>query len=143
MCDKCDYADCSAEEQEKKSRPKGRRKKIWEIDQGYLCSVIGNCLKTTDLVKLARKKVFCLESGLSEYQVHSALVRFAGTRCRQSRALQKILDQKFTSTLAKFAAIKEEPAVKELWEQYLAHGTVSAAYCSAMSCRRSCREIQK
>lgn len=113
--------------------PTRRRTKLWDDDSSYHCSIIGTCLRRADLRKLARKKIFGLEAGVSDYDIHSAVVTKAGYRNPQSRALQKLLDTKYRAAINRYAKAGEDEEIRNLWQEDLHNGSVAGAYWSIMS----------
>lgn len=112
---------------------KGRRKKLWEINCSYHCSIIGTCLRSADLHKLARKQVFAIERGSNDYQIHSALVNAAGFKSDKSRAMHRIFEQKFKTAVNRFSKITSDDDLQKLWEQYLKRGAMAGAYWAIMT----------
>jgi hypothetical protein len=48
-----------------------RRHRIWELTDGWQCSIIGTCLTLADLTRLAKKLGVVIPSDFSnEYQLH-------------------------------------------------------------------------
>ena len=110
-----------------------KRKKLWEIQEGYHCSVVGTCLSKSDLQTLGRKKLFSLSSDSSEYEVHSALVGLASVRQPQSRYLQKLLDKKHHQAVTRYRAADSEEKVLRLWDEDFESGRVAGAYWAVMT----------
>lgn len=113
--------------------PAKRRKKLWEISSSYHCSIIGVCLHRNDLHRLAKKKLFKLESGMSEYQIHTSLVNLSGMRNHQSRAMHKLLEARFRIAVKRYAALKDDETILKTWEQDLQCGRVAGAYWAIMT----------
>lgn len=110
-----------------------RRKKLWEIGEGHHCSILGTCLRRTDLRRFAKKKIFKVESGASDYQIHLELVGFAASRNPKSRAMHKFLDGRYRAAVKRYAAAPDDEGALELWEQDLKKGTVAGAYWAIMT----------
>lgn len=110
-----------------------RRKKLWEIKEGYHCSVIGTCLTRSELRKLIRKKTFRMDSGSSDYDIHSALVNRASLRNSQSRALHKLLDGKYQASVNRYTNVDEDEKIEQMWEQDIESGSVAGAYWAIMT----------
>jgi hypothetical protein len=109
-----------------------RRKKLWEVGEGHHCSILGTCLRRTDLRRLSRKKIFQMESGDSDYQIHLTLVGFAASRNSKSRAMHKFLDGRYRVAIKRYAAAHDDE-VLELWNQDVKKGTVAGAYWAIMT----------
>jgi hypothetical protein len=116
----------------KKITPR-RRRKLWEIGSGHHCSILGTCLRRADLQRFSKKKMFQVESGANDYQIHSALVGFAATRNPKSRVLHKFLEERYRAAVKRYAAIEDGHEVFELWKQDLKRGAVSGAYWAIMT----------
>ena len=110
-----------------------RRKKLWEIGEGYLCSILGTCVRRTDLKKFAKKKLFQIEAGANDYQIHLDLVGFAGGRNPKSRALHKFLEDRYRAAVKKYSAALDDEEALGFWEQDLKKGTVAGAYWAIMT----------
>ena len=113
--------------------PSHRRKKLWEIYDGHHCSIIGTCLHRVDLRRFAKKKLFQVSSGATDYQIHKVLIGIAANRNRKSRALHKFLDQRYRAALKRYGAIEEDGAIRKLWKQDVERGAVAGAYWAIMS----------
>lgn len=107
---------------------KSKRRRIWEIDEGRICSVIGTCLRCSELRKLSRKKQFGLDSNSSDYKLHSVLVNQSGIRSPISRTLNKILDTKYRQSVNRYAKAKDDSSVRVLWCEDVASGRIPGAY---------------
>lgn len=110
-----------------------KRKRLWEISDCYHCSILGTCLSRADLKRFAKKKLFKMESRTNDYQVHTALVGFASTRNAKSRALNKVLDQRYRAAVKRYAAITNDEDVFELWRKDLKRGAITGAYWAIMT----------
>lgn len=107
---------------------KFKRRRIWEIDEGRICSVIGTCLRCSELRKLSRKKQFGLDHNSSDYKLHSILVNQAGTRCPVSRTLNKMLDSKYRLFINRYAEARDDSSIRSLWNEDVESGSISGAY---------------
>ena len=110
-----------------------RRKKLWDIYDGWICSVLGACLTRSELRKLARKKKFCLPPADSDYLLHSALVNGAGSRTPMSRALNTILDKKYRMHINRYAKAEDDETIRRLWKEDIERGNVPGAYWAVMT----------
>lgn len=110
-----------------------RRKTIWTIEQGYICSVLGTCFLRSELRKMARKKQFGLDPGDSDFLLHSALVNQVGARTATSRALNKMLDNKYRVAITRYAKAKDGRVIKAFWEEDIRRGNVPGAYWAIMT----------
>ncbi len=109
-----------------------RRRKLWDT-HGFQCSIIGTCLSRTEIRKLATKKVYGLSAGLKDHEIHSTLVNRASKKCPESRALQRVLENKYKTIIHKFSKVKTEEALLELWAEYLKSGSIAGAYWAVLT----------
>ncbi|WP_028578910.1 DUF2325 domain-containing protein [Desulfogranum japonicum] len=109
------------------------RKKLWEIHEGYHCSVVGTCLSKHDLQVLARKKLFSQSSKPTEYTTHSVLVGLASVRQPQSRYLQKLLDRKYRLAIVRYKRAGNDEQIWQLWNEDFESGRVAGAYWAVMT----------
>ncbi len=92
------------------------RRKIWQVESGYHCAIMGTCFGRADLRKLKRKKIFGLPASASDYEVHNAFAGVGDGKTPQARALQKVLDDKYISFIRVYNELHSD---EELWEQWL------------------------
>ena len=121
------------ESQKKGKVPSCRRKKLWEIYEGHHCSILGTCLHRIDLRRFAKKKLFRMSSGATDYQIHKVLIGVAANRNKKSRALHKFLDQRYRAAVRRYGVTEGDGAIKKLWKQDVARGAVAGAYWAVMS----------
>ena len=78
------------------------RKKIWEIDDCYRCALIGTCLTRGELRKLSQERVFAVESGCDDYQLHSRFIGISEQSDLKGKALHKYLEKKYRAVTKKY-----------------------------------------
>ena len=66
------------------------RQKIWELQGGLQCSIVGTCLSDEDLLAVGRKSGVRPRDGARAYEVHSYFVQQAGKDCKLARVVQKL-----------------------------------------------------
>jgi len=110
-----------------------QRRKVWEIEGSYKCSLIGTCLGRSELRRLGRERVFAIETGLDDYQLHS---RFIGISTRddiQGRTLHKYLEKKYRQQTKKYLQAETDAEIRICWEEDLAEGRVDSAWWGIMT----------
>ena len=117
--------------------PTSRRRLLWEIWDGYHCSICGTCLSFADLGRIAAKAGIQFESDESEHGVHGHFVQLAAKGGRVAKLTHKILDRKYRSAIDRFRRAKSEAQVGELWSRALADGDVPGPYWALMTHPRS------
>ena len=110
------------------------RKKLWEVDHRYCCSLIGTCASLTDLRKIVRKCRLHDLYNLSDYHLHTSFVNAAGKPHAPIRALNKLLDKKYDSSIRRFSAVTSE-SIEKLWAEAVSGGDIAGAYWSIMTHR--------
>lgn len=118
-----------------------RRKKLWEVEAGYLCPLIGTCLPMAALRRLARRAALEQAGRMSDYELHHAAVHLAGARNEFSRLAHKDFDTRYAAALARFAHADGEPALLALWKTALAHGDVAGALWALMTHPRASQRL--
>ncbi len=103
---------------------KKTRRKLWELSHKLHCPVIGTCLDSAELRKLARRAGAWHEGPISDYEVHVSFVSAADDKNVLSLAAHKALDKKFASQVKRFARAKSANELTALWEDSLGRGDV-------------------
>lgn len=108
---------------------KSQRRKLWEVDERWMCAVIGTCLSVPELRRLAEKAKLRFTAGPpSDYQLHGAMVQLAKQSCLASRLAHKLLERKFAVAAARFSRAGCPGQLRRLWEEAKASGEVPGAY---------------
>lgn len=107
---------------------KGRRKRLWQIEERLHCSIVGTCLTPAELRLLCRKANLAIHAGMADYELHSAFVAIAGKPCHAARLLQRHLDGKYGSALRRFSRARSVEELAALWEEALEDGKVAGAW---------------
>lgn len=108
-------------------------KKIWAIEKCYKCSLIGTCLTRIELRKLAKEKVFAVEPGYNDYQLHVAFIQFSDQSDAKGHALHKYLSKKFHSRAKHYLQAESDQAIKELWDKDVAEGLLDTAWWAVLT----------
>ena len=109
------------------------RHKIWEIQGGLQCSIIGTCLSHEDLVAIGRKAGVRPRDGARAYEVHSYFVQQVGKDSKVARTVQKVLDQRHAGIIRRVQGARDEAGLTRLWEEEFDGGRVAGAYWAFMS----------
>lgn len=111
----------------------GRGKKLWDIRDGFQCSVIGTCLSEEELKKINQKKEVRGGHFSSSYELHNRFVRLAQYDNAASEAMQKILNGKYRVQVVRFHKAKKEQELRDLWQSALEKGEIAGAYWAVCS----------
>lgn len=110
-----------------------RRRKLWELQAHFHCSVIGTCLTMDELRRLCRKTNILFETPVSDHELHSAFVNIAGESAYPSRLLQKHLDSKYKRTIQPFLKIRTGSELARLWAEAIKTGEVASAFWALLT----------
>ena len=125
--------DMSADGIAPAAAPPSRRRTLWEIWDGYHCSICGTCLSFAELRKIAAKAGLYFEPDETEHGIHGHFVQLASKPGRVSKLMQKILDRKYRSALERFRRAKSESELVDLWSRAMAEGDVPGPYWALMT----------
>ena len=121
-----------------KSQP---RKKIWELEKTWLCSVIGTCLSMYEARKIGRKfGATCSNPSQIDAVVHTMLVRDCAQKSQISIHVNKILEKKFEGTISAFQECKTSSDIMQFWRVSFNHGQIPAAYWATATMRELTKE---
>ncbi len=109
------------------------RRKIWNLDDQFHCSIIGTCLNLTELKRLGRKIGVNKEILVNDYRLHGAFVGLVGESSGAARLVNRHLDKKYREVVRHFAKTENPLALKELWREAFSAGEVAAAYWTLMT----------
>lgn len=123
----CECADCP---NAGALKVRTQRRKLWEVDERWMCAVMGTCLSVPELRRLAEKaKVsFPTVGAPSDYQLHGGMVQLAKTTNLASRLAHKLLERKFAPQIARFSRASCPGQLGKLWDEAKAKGDVPGAY---------------
>lgn len=109
------------------------RRKVWEIQGGLQCSIIGTCLSHEDLVAIGRRAGVRPREDARAYEVHSYFVQQVGKDGKIARTVQKVLDQRHAGIIRRVQGVRDEGGLARLWEEEFEAGRVAGAYWAFMS----------
>lgn len=114
--------------------PRERRLRLWELRNGWQCSVIGTCLRLGDLRRTAvRLELHADAERLTDYELHGYFVHDAKTEGRVARLLQKMLDAEHEGTIRRFSRCRDAAELARAWDEAVEKGEVAGAYWAAMT----------
>ncbi|HYC13219.1 MAG TPA: hypothetical protein VEC75_03165, partial [Stellaceae bacterium] len=109
------------------------RNKLWELDPGGHCSIIGTCLSLDDLRRVIRKAGLAFGPDTQDYDIHGFFVTQAASRSLLSKLVQKTLDRKYAPQLARFRRSRTAEELWGLWRQAMTSGEIAGAYWALMT----------
>lgn len=110
-----------------------QRKKLWQLQARFHCSVIGTCLTLDELRRLCRKANIIFETPVSSHELHSAFVNIAGESAYPSRLLQKHLDSKYKRIIQQFLRVNSADELQILWVEAMESGEVASTFWALLT----------
>jgi len=110
-----------------------RRMRLWEVQGGLQCSIIGTCFSHDDLIEMTNKAGFRIPMEATAYDVHGFCVNQAGTPCRLARLMHKRLEQRYSGVITKVSRCKSVVELAALWETEQEAGRIAGAYWAFLS----------
>ncbi|VAX11200.1 Membrane protein involved in colicin uptake [hydrothermal vent metagenome] len=110
-----------------------RRRKVWELEEHFHCSIVGTCLTLDELRRLCRRTRIEIETPASDYKVHIAIVSAVIDKSPVARLVNKHLDRKYQSTIRHFARLNSASELKNRWKEMVSQGEIAAAYWSLVT----------
>jgi len=119
-----------------------KRRKLWELDVHWHCSVIGTCISHDELRKLGQKcKAPAYEGRSADYKLHGFMVGNARYSQGVGRVLHKFLERKYARTIKTFAKAKTSQEVEELWLDAFERGYIPGPFWAVMTHQASSHEL--
>jgi len=138
MCDL--HAPKLLNEDDLKQTPK--RRKLWELDVHWHCSVIGTCISHDELLKLGKKcKAPAYEGRVADYRLHGFMVGHARQSQGVGRVLHKFLERKYARTIKTFAKAKTSEEVEALWLDAFDRGYIPGPFWAVMTHQASSHDL--
>lgn len=112
----------------------GRRRRLWEINSGWHCSILGTCLTLSDLRALGRKLSLQVRANHpKDYQYHGFFVQEACKHERPAKLLNKLLDKRHAAAIRKAKDTKSVEELEELWQDAVEAGNIPGIYWAILS----------
>ncbi len=121
--------------------PRGKRISLHELGS-WCCSILGTCLTHEDLIAVARKWNVNISADARMFDVHGFFVQEAGKQGDISRALQKLLDNRYQGFVRRIAKVKDYEAQVAFWNTSVNDGFVAGAYWALVSHTHVSQELQ-
>ena len=125
--------DIELVEESKSCNGRSVRKKVWQLEQRYHCSLIGICLSRNDLQAFSQRKSYGISSKANDFEIHQHLTGIASLRSTQSRVLHKMLDHKYSQAVRRYSSCSDDEAIRAQWEEDQRAGRVAGAYWAIMT----------
>lgn len=111
-----------------------KRRRLWEMTDGWHCSIIGTCLTLSDLRGLGRKLHLSVQDNFPEdYQLHGFFVAEASKDERAGKLLGKLLDKRHARAITRARALKNDEDITAFWDAALEAGDIPGPYWALLS----------
>jgi hypothetical protein len=127
LADRC----CSPSFEALNAKPK--RSRLGELDAHLHCSVIGTCLSTVELRRLIPKFCDLDRANATDLEIHEAAVELSIGDGRGCRAMQKLLDERYSGAVRQFAAARDPEELLRMWASARKSGDIPPAYWALMT----------
>ncbi len=109
------------------------RKKLWQLEHRFHCSVIGTCLSLAELRTLCRKSGIPIPTTFSDYELHCSFVTAIAQPSKLAKVTHKYLDRKYATALHRARAAKDEAALRAFWHESRDAGNIAGPYWAAVT----------
>lgn len=109
------------------------RRRTWELQPGWHCSVLGTCLSLNDLHQIARRARYHVEPGTSAYRLHSCFVDMVVYQNDLSKLVDKTLEKRHGKVAQFVRGARDEGEIEARFKEASARGEIASAYWGAMS----------
>ena len=116
--------------------PKKSRLRIWEIEPGWHCSIIGTCLSLSEINNLAKKMSLNTVKKKTldvDAYLHGYFVKEAGNNSVVAKFLNKVLNKKFAHTIKQFQKLKDIDKLSIAWDRAFEEGNIPGPSWAVMS----------
>ena len=108
------------------------KRRLWEQDDLH-CSIIGTCLSLDELRRMARQLNADLDPGLSEFMIHHAFVGMSRRCCPEAKAIDRLLNRKYSGAINRFSKARDDQALRKLWREAREQGNIPGPYWALLS----------
>ncbi len=110
-----------------------QRKKLWQLEHRFHCSVIGTCLSLTELRTLCRKAGIPIPEAFSDYELHCSFVTAVAQPGKLAKTTHKYLDRKYAIALRRARTAKDGEALRAFWHEARDAGDIAGPYWAAVT----------
>jgi len=108
------------------------RKKIWQLEHRFHCSVAGTCFTLSEMRQFCRKAQVKINSTTSDYVLHTHFVAIIGDP-QAARPAAKYLDRKFKHIIQQFDQVANTSELAAMWNKSVSNGNLAAAYWAVLT----------
>lgn len=109
-----------------------KRRKIWELNTHWHCSIVGTCLTFEEARKIGRKyHVTCADPSQLNAVIHTFIVRECKTKSPVATHVNNLLDRKFEGAIRQCQRAGSSADIVDFWIRCYATGNIPGAYWAA------------
>ncbi len=112
--------------------PRTQRKKIWNLERRFHCSVAGTCFTLMEMRRFCRKGHISTKGDVSDYDLHINFVAILAD-ARTARPAAKYLDRKYKTTIHYFEQADSAQHLQRLWNEAVSKGEIAAAFWAILT----------
>lgn len=128
MCEKCEATSLTG--------GLDRRRRLWEIDPNWHCSIVGTCLTLGDLRRVARKMGYKPPPDpyydVDSY-LHGYFVKLCGKPTIAAKMLEKVLNRRHAGAIRKLQKVRTVADLCDAWTAAFSIGDVPGPYWAMLS----------
>lgn len=127
---------CEACEIKPADQVSDQKRRLWEIDNNWHCSIVGTCLTLGDLRRIARKLGYKPPDD-PYYDVdaylHGYFVKLCGKPTIAGKMIEKLLNRRHATAVKKFRKLETVEELAEAWKRSFKEGDVPGPYWAVVS----------
>jgi hypothetical protein len=113
---------------------KALRRRIWELNASFHCSIVGTCFTTVELRQLLVGKMKLPGAQKDDdHQLHGRAVLIAAQRTPEAKLLQKALDRRHRTAISKFEKTSSASDLARLWTEAVERAEIPGAYWALLT----------
>lgn len=109
-----------------------RRRRLWELDAGAHCPVVGVCLPLPELRRMAAR-LLPQERYDSDYALHGAIVGASRSRTPVAEALQRDLERRFALAVQRAQKVQDREGLASWWQRHMEGGELAGALWATLT----------
>ncbi len=120
--------------------PNLRRKKVWELEHRFHCSIAGTCFDLDEMRKFCRKSKVKVNGPVMDYELHTSFVGILGN-AHAARPAVKYLDRKYKASIERFNSAENDAELKALWKESVSIGEIGGAFWALVTHPRTSAKL--
>lgn len=123
--------------------PKAARRKLWEIESGWHCMILGTCLTMPELrAQAAKHGLQTKRTPAPDYEIHATMVHWVSRNRVLGKAIHKLLDRKYAVAVTRLGKIADTAGLAIAWSEAVERGEVAGTLWALMSHPAATIELQ-